>query len=715
MGSELFSQAWYRVAELRPRLSPRLQLGRHRYRGESWYVLKDAISNRVHRFTPQTYYLLGQMDGRRTLEAIWQDGLEHLGDDAPTQDELIRLLAQLHAADVIECDVPPDGSELFERYRRTQQSRRQAAWRNPLFLRLPLWDPDAFLERTLFLVRPLAGRVGLLLWLALVLPALVLAGMHWEPLTQNLADRVLSAGNLLLLALSFPVVKLLHELGHAYATKLRGGQVHEIGIMLLVFMPAPYVDSSSATAFKSKWQRALVGAAGMMVETALAALALFAWLQLEPGFLRGLCFNVMLIAGVSTVVFNLNPLLRYDGYYMLCDLIEIPNLAQRSRRFLAEWADRVLFRVPAEQPIRLAPGEAKWLAAYAPLSTLYRTAVMLAIALFVASEYMVIGVALALFTVGQSLLWPMAKGVWHVVGGATLARRRGHALSVGGGLLLGAGLLLFVVPAPHRVVAQGVVWLPDDAQLRAQAAGFVQRLPLAAGQALQRGELVAQLERPELTAELEAQRARVDEAQAKWESAMVGERVRLELARRELETESAVLTRLETEHEGLSLRAGIAGSLILPAAAELPGRFVRKGELLGWVDERSQRIVRVVIDQDDIDRVRALRRELRVRLSHDPDRVLAARLVREVPAGRDELPSRALAVEGGGEHLLDPKDPQGLKTLRRVFQLDVQLDEPPAALPLGARAWVRIALRPEPLGWQAWRAIRQLFLSRFDV
>ena len=146
---------------------------------------------------------------------------------------------------------------------------------------------------------------------------------------------MLSAQNLLLLWLVFPVIKLLHELGHAYAAKAGGGEVHEMGMMLLVFMPVPYVDATAAGGFRSKWRRALVGAAGMLVELFIASLCMFVWVLVEPGVMRAVAFNVMLIAGVSTVVFNGNPLLRFDGYYILSDLIEIPNLAHARQPVLA--------------------------------------------------------------------------------------------------------------------------------------------------------------------------------------------------------------------------------------------------------------------------------------------------------------------------------------------------------------------------------------------
>ena len=146
-----------------------------------------------------------------------------------------------------------------------------------------------------------------------------------------------------LLWLCFPVVKFLHELGHAMVTKAGGGEVHEMGLMLLVMMPVPYVDASAANVLRSRWQRAVIGAAGMLTELFIAALAFYAWMLLEPGLLRAVCFNVMLVAGVSTLIFNGNPLLRYDAYYILADLIELPNLAAQSAEQLS------LAAVPIQQ------------------------------------------------------------------------------------------------------------------------------------------------------------------------------------------------------------------------------------------------------------------------------------------------------------------------------------------------------------------------------
>jgi putative peptide zinc metalloprotease protein len=712
--AEFFSPNWYRVAALKPQLNAGVRVARHRYRGESWYVLLDPASGKSHRVTPQTQSLIAQMDGQHALDAIWLAALERLGDDAPTQDEMIALLGQLHTADILQFDVSPDSAELFDRHDRTERNRIVSRFRSPLALRLPLWDPDRFLARTLPLMRPLFGKAGMLLWLALVLPALVLTGVHWNDLTNNFTDRVLSSGNLLLLWFTFPIVKALHELGHGYATKVRGGAVHEIGVMFIVFAPVPYVDSSRANAFRSKWQRAGVGAAGMLVETALASIALFVWLAVEPGLVRALCFNVMVIAGVSTVVFNLNPLLRFDGYYMLCDAIEMPNLAQRSQRFFTEWADRRLFGVPPAQPQRILPGERPWLALYAPVSALYRLFVMATIALFAATQFFFIGIALAVWTVLQGVVWPVGKGLWHVAAGPGLQRRRVAAVGTAAFGLSVVALLLFAVPAPYRAVSEGVVWVPDDAQLRAQSAGFVQAVKAAAGSRVRSGDPVLQLGDPALVAQLEVQEAKVDELQARVASEMFTEPVKAELSRKALQSEEAMLQRLLDEAGQQTLRARADGQLTLPRAGDIEGRWLRKGDLVGYVSDGRERLVRVVVGQDDIDALRLRLQSVSVRLAAHPQDVLGARVVREVPAGRDELPSRALAPVGGGTHATDPRDQQGAKTLSRVFQFDLELAAA-ADAPLGSRAHVRLEFTPMPLGQQAWLRVRQLFLSRFDV
>ena len=717
-GSEapLQSNLWYRVASLRPRLIARARLHRHRYRGELWYLLQDPASGRVHRFTPAARLVLAAMDGKRTVEDLWRLAQRHLGEDAPTQDELIQLLSQLHASDLLVTNTDPDALELFERGEKTTASKRRRSWMNPMAIRIPLWDPGRFLDAGLPLWRMLWGRAGAVLWLAVVLPALVLLPQSWPDLTGNLADRVLATDNLLLLALVFPLIKALHELGHATATRAGGGEVHDMGVMLLVLMPVPYVDASSATVLRSRWQRATVGAAGMIVELFVAALAFYLWLALEPGVARAVCFNVMLVAGVSTLVFNGNPLLRYDAYYILADLIEMPNLAQRATRYWGYLIERYLLRARGAEPPEASAGERAWFFAYGLLSSIYRVFVTLAIAMFVGTRFFFFGVLLALWAIVMMVGAPVVRAARHLRDRPELAERRGRILAGGAAVLAAVAAALALVPVPHRSIAEGVVWLPEEAALRAGASGYVSRLEAEPGARVAAGQPVLQSREPALDANLRILEARVAELEASYHKEFVADRARAEIVREELALETQALERARERAALLRIDAQAEGVLTIAAPQDLPGRWHRKGEVIGWVLGRDDPIVRVVVEQAEADLVAASTRKVEVRLADEVGRVRGGRIVRHVPAGTDEAPSRALVASGGGRLAVDPRDPQGRRTLERIFEIDVALDEPLGRPPAwGQRVYVRFDLQPEPLATQAFRGLRRLFLRHFDV
>jgi putative peptide zinc metalloprotease protein len=704
------------VADLRPRLLTRARLHRHRYRGELWYLLQDPASGRVHRFTPAARVLLAAMDGRRTVNELWLIAQRQLGEDAPTQDEIIHLLGQLHGSDLLHTDVPPDALELFERGERQAAQKRRRSWSNPMALRIPLVDPGRFLDRGLPLWRRLWGRTGALLWLAVVLPALVMLPAHWPELTHNISDQVLQADNLLLLALIFPLVKAMHELGHATATRAGGGEVHDMGVMLLVLMPVPYVDASASTVFRSAWARARVGAAGMLVELFIAALAFYLWLAVEPGLVRALCFNVMVVAGVSTLVFNGNPLLRYDAYYILSDLAELPNLAQQSARYWGYLAERWLLRVEDAVSPAHSTSERWWFGLYGLASTGYRVLVTVAIALFIGTQFFFVGVVLALWALVMMAVVPVVRALRHLQARPSLRERRPVALAWGGAVLVALLLVVGLVPLPFRVQAEGVVWLPEQATLRAGAAGFVSRFEAQPGSTVRAGQPLVTSVDPTLHAHLRLLQARVDELQALYHAEFVNDRARADIARRQLALAHDELARAQAQAQGLTVVAGSDGVFSVPQPADIPGRHYRQGEVMGHVLGRVQPVVRVVVEQALVGDVSRATQAVQLRLADDIAHPRGGRIVREVPAGQDEAPSRALVSQGGGRIAADPRDPQGRKTLERIFQVDVAFDQPP---PLdgayGQRVFVRFDLRPEPLALQWYRGLRRLFLRHFSV
>jgi putative peptide zinc metalloprotease protein len=715
MTRPLLSSDWYRMRTLKPRLRGHVQLHRHDYRGQVWYVIEDRIGGRHHRFNFASYRVLGLMDGRRDMSALWEVMTQELNDETPTQDDVIRLLGQLHAADLVLADITPDVAELFER--RAKQQRRKWMGRigNPIALRFPLFDPDSLLKRMVRTMRPLLGWPGVLLWLAVVVPALVVLPSHWSELTGNASERLLANDNLILLALLFPLVKAAHELGHAMACRMRGSEVHEIGLMLLVFYPVPYVDVSNASALVGKWQRALIGAAGMLAELFVAAVAFYFWLALEPGVLRAMAYDVAVLASVTTLFFNANPLLRYDGYYILADVIECPNLGSRATRYWQYLAERHVFGVRNPERPEGTPGEMRWFLAYAPLSYVYRLFVSISIALLVAQKFFLFGVVIAVWAVGSSLLWPIAKALKALASAPRFADRSTRIRSVLGGFVLAAALALFVVPLPYHTSGEGVLWMPERAILRAESGGFVREVLLPSGTALHAGQAVVQSVEPGLVARIDVQAAKVEEAQTKFDAAWGVSQAQAQQLEQELGRERAALASLHDEADRLTLRSQLAGTLLIDKAADLPGRWLRKGDIVGYVRTGDAPLVRVVMPQSDVDAVRLATRSVEVRLPQAVGETWSARLLRSVPAAARQLPSAALGGKGGGLVAVDPRDDKGIATLESVFEFELEL---PMAVPhewLGSRVYVRFEHTAEPIGQRMVRAVRRAFLSQFQV
>ena len=715
MAGSFLSASWYRVAELRPQLRSHAQVQRQRFRGRPWYVLRDSASGKLHRFTPGAYHVLQLMDGERSIDAIWKQVAVATGVDAPTQDEIIELLSKLHAGDLLQTDLAPDVAELAERGAKQKRQKLRQSFINPLSIRIPLWDPDAFLNRSWPSLAWMFGPVGLVLWLLAMLPALVLAGMYWDELAGDLSARVLGSQNLLLLFLVYPAIKLMHELGHGYAVKSGDGEVHEMGVMLLVLAPIPYVDASASGAFRSKWRRAFVGAAGMLVELFIAALALIVWVLVEPGLVRSIAYNVIFVAGMSTLIFNGNPLLRYDAYYILADLIEIPNLAQRSNQAWQWLAKQHLFGAKELDRPQASAGEWRWFMFYGPAAFVYRTVVMIAISLFIAGEFFFVGALLAIWGATTMFVLPIAKGLKYVLWNVEIQRQRQRALLVTFGGLALFMLLVLIVPMPLRSHAEGIVWVPQDAEVRAGGDGFVQRLMVAPNTIVAAGDLLLVMRDPELEADAVQRGERIRRLEVQYASQMFDQRLQAAVVAQDLARERVGLARTEERLGELLLSAKTAGRLRLARAEDLPERYVKNGELLGYILSAPPRVVRAVVSQDDIALVRDHLAGVEVKIADRLDESYSARVLREVPGGQDQLPARALSIEGGGTHGTDPRDPQGLRSLERLFQLDLELPDSVGELQLGTRVHVRFRHQSEPLASQWGRRLRQLFLSRFNV
>jgi putative peptide zinc metalloprotease protein len=715
MEKSFYSPSWYRVSNLKPRLRSHARILRQHFRGQLWYVLQDPASGHFHRFTPAAYLLISLMDGTRTVRQIWELACNRVGDDVLTQDEMIQLLSQLHQVDVLHADVPPDIEEMSARAAKTSRRRLTMSLMNPLALRLPLLDPDRFLTATLPAVRPLFSWIGASLIAALISCAVALAAVHWPELTANVLDRVLVWESLLLLIVTYPFVKILHELGHAYAVKCWGGEVHELGLMLLVFLPVPYVDASSSAAFQEKWRRALVGAAGIIVELILAALALFIWLDVEEGLLRAFAFNVMLIGGVSTILFNGNPLLRFDGYYILADLLEIPNLGDRAKRFINYLIIRNIFGVKAVTSPATSPGEPFWFIVYGIASFCYRIAIVWAIVLVVAAKFFVIGAILAIWSVIIMVGLPFGKAVWFLFTSPVIARHRRRAIGISAGVVAAALLAILLVPVPYRTVAEGIISTPGEAGVFARTDGTVIALLSEPNSLVSRGDPLVKLEDPLLDAKVRVLEASVRELELRRIAVAGKDPLQKQLFEEQLERTKGDLELNLKRMADLVVRSPGDGRFVLRRPDDLLGKFAHRGEILGFVASFDNPIVRLVVPEDALDLVRTRPASVEIRLVDKIDVIYPGYVQREIPIVSDRLPSLALGTPGGGEVVIDPRDPKNPKALTKLLQLELGFRKALWVSEMGGRVYARFDHGNEPLAFRLYRDLRQLFLRRFNV
>ena len=711
MAEQLLSSHWYRISNLKLSLRSHVRVHQHRYRNTIWYVLRDDTTGKHHRFNEAAYNFIRLIDGQRSVNAIWEILHEELADDAPTQDEVIRLLGTLHFANHILADITPDIQELIDRRNKGRKQTFKSRFGNPMALRFPLWDPDAFLKKFMHYVAPLYSGIAGFIYLLIISYATLQMVRNWELLSNHAVENTLTPDNLFLMWLVYPVIKLIHELGHGFAVKRWGGEVHEFGIMLLVLMPVPYVDASAASSFRSKYKRMVVGAAGIIVELLLASIALILWLNVQHGVLSDILFNVMLIGGASTLLFNGNPLLKFDGYFVMADAVEIPGLGTRANKYYGYLIQKYIFGVKGLESPANARGESLWFLVYAAAAFVYRLFLMVVITLFIANQYFFIGVALAIWVIFMQAVMPIVKWARHLFGSPVLMHRRERAISITAATLAIAAAFIFIVPAPLNTVTEGVVWMPEKSYVRASVDGFVDSVLVDTGAQVSNGDPLIVTSDPLVNAELKLLKAQYQELALTYDKLANEDIVQADITMEELRLAQRNMDRLQEKIDALVVKSPTDGEFTMLDSNELEGYFVKHGDPVAYVINYDEVSVRVVVPQNAIGMVRQNVKDVEIRFIDQMNKAYHADISREIPAATYMLPSKALAQQGGGSIKTDPFDPDGIKTKDQYFQFEVTMPEDLDASLVGQRVHVKFLHGYQTFAMQWYRSFKELFLD----
>ncbi len=570
--------------------------------GGEWsgYFIEDPLRGKFFRLGLAEHAVLSLLDGQRTISQACAQAAITLGPTALSDHDSLALCRWALEAQLIQPVNRDETRRLTKQAGRISRLKLQAAF-NPLCARWPIGNPNRLVEIIAPRTEWIFSRPAVLAWAVAVVYAIYLIATDFERFSRS-SQVVFSRENWWVLAAAWLGLKIVHETAHAVGCRKFGGNVTQAGVFLLLLVPVPYVDVTSAWRFADKWQRIIVAAAGMYVELFVAAVATFVWANAESAETCSVAQSVIAMAAIGTLLFNGNPLMRFDGYYILSDWLEIPNLAGRGNQYLIGMVERAAFgtrRTP-----NLAPRERRIVAGYAVLSLAWRLiayiTLLLAFGALVARWHVLAGYA----AVGAFVVWFAYRGVkavWRMVAAAQPVSPRRLAAVSAGGLVIG-GVLLAWLFSPAAIRAHGIVEYAPLVVVRAGAAGFVEELLVTDGEWIAEGQDIARLSNDELRIRLRDVELEIQQSQARLRLHRQAE----EHAKEQAET--AKLNALKRKRDEISeqsdalvVKAPSAGRVVARDLDSLVGRYLAKGDVVAILGDSRAKEVIVAVPEFDVE------------------------------------------------------------------------------------------------------------------
>ena len=494
-----------------------------------------------------------------------------------------------------------------------------------------------------------------------------------------------------------------------------------MGVMFLVFVPLPYVDASSAWAFRKKWHRAVVGMSGIMVELLAASVAAIVWANTSTGTLHIIAYNIIFVASVSMIIFNGNPLLRFDAYYVLSDLVEIPNLGQRSKDYIYYLIKKYCWAVKGARNPAHSYGERIWFIFYGIASTAYRVFICIRILLFLNDRLPEeLFILVPFFATSAIIMWlfvPIGRFIRYLATSGELARARGRAVASTLGSLALIAAFTGIVRVSDYCRVEGIVEPVNLAIIHAESDGFVADF-LSSGQIVSPdGKSLIKAVNPELEAEKKSLLAELRGLQAKRRIAETREIAAAQILSEQIGALEEKIARVDFELSSLHLQSKLSGTWVSPDIEKTKGMYLQRGQQIGFVANLDDVLIRATARQ----RLAAMLveqayKQLEIRVKGRPDVMLTGQIEKIFPAGQEVLPSEALGYAVGGSIPTLSRDPGGVRAAEKFFEVRIR-PNPDSSIRLltGQRVVARIQMPSKPLVVQWWRSLRQLFQRRFHI
>ncbi len=709
---------------LKVKLRPDLIVQPQFYEGMTHYVIKDPIALKYFRFKVEEYFLLQQFDGKQTLQDVKRAFERKYRPQTITVDDLLRFASQLHEAGIALIDSPDQAQALVRRRKKNQWKKVWQFLANILYIKIPVVDPERMLSGMYPYFRWIYTTWFVVFSVGMMLAALTLVASQYQTFSARLPDfqSFFNWHSIVYFWCSLAIIKIIHEFGHGLTAKHFGGEVHEMGMLFLVLTPALYCDVTDSWLLPSKWKRIWISAAGIYVECFLASLATFVWWNTEQGLLNSLCLATMFICSVNTILFNANPLLRYDGYYVMSDYLEIPNLRVKSTQFFAYlFQEKVLgLEIPVQSYM---PRSRRTLfVTYAIASYLYRWVVTFSILYFLSQflkpyklqsiSYMIAGGSLV-----PLLFMPLYQGVKFIrqPGRMRKVKKVRAAVFAAVTVALVTGILL--IPTPLRVSGTLSLTVAKPAEIYAEVPGRLESLNVVDGEYVKAGSLLATMSNPEKQLEyqqlLEQQEGHY--VKAVWYATCSDLDSRAnERQHRKMEQQlEAPLTKIAEQIGKLNLVAPRDGWVIGVPHKSTVGQYLKPGKPLFEIGDPHKLEAHMILDQSDVDLIKAAEPSSKARAwvkVYGTSETTWRSYVGEVASRNSEEipPELSNAAEGEIATKQDQKTGQA-KPINAVFEVIIPIDNPELMLQPGLRGFAKIDAGHSTLAWWLWRMLTKTF------
>jgi len=560
------------------------------YLGVGYWVVKDPAGLKYFRLQQEQYHVLNLLNGERSLEQLREEMLRIMPTVRLQLSDIQHLITDLHEKGLVSSNRSGQGASLIKKQRDEKKKKFFNTLKSLLYLRLPGWDPEATLTAIYPVCRLLFfSRFAVFIWFAVVVSSWMLLAVQFETFRSELPkfQQFFGWPNLLYLWITLSLSKIIHEFGHGLSCKHFGGECHEMGVMLLVFSPCLYCDVSDSWMLRSKWPRIMIGAAGMYIEVFLSAIAIFIWRYTDQGLLHNLALNIFFVTTITTVIFNANPLMRFDGYYMMSDFLEIPNLRPKADKLLREsFAWYCLGIESKPDPFMPETGKA-WFVCFAIAAGVYRWFIVIAITVFlytVLKPYGLqsIGATLAVVSI-STIVYSMVSNLYKMITAPRIEPMSKPKIAFSLTILFCVTYAVLSLPMPLHIEATYIAEPLDVKHAYTQTAGELAEVPVKAGDTVKAGQVVAILRNPDLEDQKRDLLNKIEIQQIERDTQRsVRNEGRMSLAVNQIAALTDQLEEVEQQLDALTIKAEVAGTIVeAPRVPEPPIETARK-QLSTW-------------------------------------------------------------------------------------------------------------------------------------